>query len=106
MKPVYDKLESMVDDEIAQNSRLRKEDILNPRTKGDIIRELVAHAFIRTAYENGYRDIDKLKYTDVDREFILVRLSHFTEFKVAPSFVEERTEFRIRKRRPRDQVKE
>lgn len=104
MKPIYDDLESIVDDEIAADPRLRKEAILNPRTKGDLIRELVAHAFIRTASENEFKEIDELEYDEADREFVRQRLSHFIEFKVHPIFVQERT-MRIQKRRPRDQVK-
>lgn len=104
MKPIYDDLESLVNDEIASNPRLKKEEILNPRTKGDIVRELVAHAVIRTACENRFQDIFFLEYTEVDREFIRRRLGHFIEFKVHPIFVEERME-RVHKERPRDQAK-
>lgn len=104
MKPVYDDLESIVNDEITANPSLKKEEILNPRTRGDVIRELVGHAFMRTVCENGFQDIFFLEYTDTDRVFIRKRLEHFFEFKVNPIFVEEHME-RVGKMRPKDHTK-
>jgi hypothetical protein len=106
-KPIMDKivvpLEEIVKDE-AEKQRLAE--IIDIRTKGDIQREITAHAFIRTATETGFKAIEKLDYVDSDVEFILERLDHFVEFKINPLFVEEWTAPRIRKRRPRDQVKQ
>jgi len=105
LQKIFVPLKEIVKDEIVTEKR-RLSEILDIRTKGDIIRELAAHAFIRTVIENGFRDIDKLEYAREDVEFILQRLGHFVEFKINPLFVEGWTKRRVRKKRPRDQVKE
>jgi len=106
-KPIMDKivapLEEIVRDE-AEKQRLAE--IIDIRTKGDILREITAHAFIRTATETEFRAVERLDYVDADIEFILQRLGHFVEFKINPLFVEEWTAPRTIKRRPRDQVKQ
>jgi len=94
MKPVYEKLKEIVDDEVSINLHLTKDEILNPRTIGDIIRELVAHAFLRTATRNGFTTIEQLEYTEEDRDFILKRLYHFIEFKINPLFHTDRASLR------------
>lgn len=105
LQEIFAPLKEIVKDEIA-GQRRRLAEVLDIRTKGDIIRELTAHGLIRTAIENGFRDIEKLEYTVEDVEFILQRLSHFVEFKINPLFVEEWTTRRSRKKRPRDHAKE
>jgi len=106
MKPIYDTIEAMVDDEVRQNPRLKKEQIQNPRMRGDLLRELAGHCFLRTAHNNGFNDIDELEYTTEDEEFIHARASHFLEPRLAPSVADEWISPRIRKKRPKDQVKE
>jgi len=84
MKPIYDDLEALTKDEVKEKPNLAFADIVNPRLKGDVIRELVAHAFVRTTSQNGFQDIEELKYTQEDVNFVLERLYHFIEFAVNP----------------------
>jgi hypothetical protein len=98
-------LKEIVKDEITVEKR-RLAEIIDIRTKGDILREITAHAFLRTVTENDFKDIEKLEYTKDDLEFILRRIDHFIEFKINPLYVEEFTERKHRKKRPRNQVKE
>jgi len=105
MQKVTSPLVEIVKDEITSEKR-RLSEIIDMRTKGDIMRELTAHAFIRTAHTNGFRDIERLEYTEEDLEFILSRLHHFVEFKLNPLFAEEWTVSRIRKKRPREYVQD
>jgi len=98
-------LKEIVKDETADEKR-RLAQIIDIRTQGDIIRELVAHAFLRTATENDFRNIEKLEYTQDDVEFILKNPRHFVECKINPLFTDEFTERKQRKKRPRDSVKE
>ena len=84
MKPIYVDLEALVQDEVKENPRLTFADVVNPRLKDDVIRELVAHAFLGTASQNGLQDIEELEYTQEDVNFILERLHHFIEFAVDP----------------------
>ena len=80
--------------------------MIDLRTRGDILREIAGHAFLRTAYETDFHDIEKIEYTSEDEDFITRRLPHFVEFKVYPFFVEDFSAPRSRKRRPREIVKE
>lgn len=91
MKPIYDDVEALVKDEIADSSRLRLPDVITPRLKDDIIRELAAHTFLRTAVQNGFKDIDILRYTQEDVEFVQDRLPHFIDFTINPSIAESLT---------------
>jgi len=84
MKPIYDDIEALVRDEIAERPHLKLADVINPRLKDDVIRELVAHAFLRTTFQNGFRDIDELRYTQEDVEFTRNRLFHFVDFTLNP----------------------
>jgi len=91
MKQIYDDLEALVKDEIAAKSYIVLADVINPRLKGDVIGELVAHAFLRTSSQNGFKDIDELHYTQEDVEFIQSRLSHFVDFSINPLIAESFT---------------
>jgi hypothetical protein len=91
MKPVYDDLEALVRDEIAERPHLKLADVINPRLKDDVIRELVAHSFLKTAFQNGFKDIDKLHYTEEDVDFVRSRLFHFVDFAINPLIAESFT---------------
>jgi len=104
MVKILPPLKDIVKDEIASEKR-RLAEVIDIRTQGDIMREIAAHAFLRTVAENDFRDIEKLEYTSDDIEFILRRIGHFVEFKINPLFADEFTE-RKHKKRPREQVKE
>jgi len=104
LRQIFLPLKEIVKDEVAVEKR-RLAEIIDIRTRGDITRELTAHAFLRTATENDFKDIERLEYTAEDVEFVLRKLSHFVEFKVNPLFADEFVERRSKKR-PRDLVKE
>ncbi len=91
MKPIFDDLEALVKDEIAQRQSLKFTEIVHPRLKGNIIRELVAHAFLRIASERGFEDIAELQYTQENVEYIRNRLAHFLDFELNPIIAEEYT---------------
>lgn len=91
MKPVYDDLEALVRDELVENTHLKLADIINPRLKDDVIRELVAHAFLRTSCEDGFKNIDELQYTQEDLDFVQSRVNHFVDFIMDPLIAEEFT---------------
>jgi len=90
MKPIYDDLEMLVDDEIAERKQEFSE-VVSPRLKGDIIREFAAHAFLRTASQNGFHAIDELQYAQEDVDFVKDRLFHFVDFVTNPLIAEEFT---------------
>jgi len=91
MKPIFADQEALVRDEITQRPSLKLADVLSPRIKGDIIREFVGHAFLRSAYQNGFRNIDELCYTQADVDFIRSRLWHFVDFAINPIIAESVT---------------
>lgn len=105
LKKVFDVVENIVRDEISKNLKLKLSDVINPRLKGDIIREFVAHAFLRMAFQNGYREIEELEYTEEDVNFILGRVYHFVEFTLKPLIAEDIT-IRTIKRSKKDLTKE
>jgi hypothetical protein len=83
MAPIYDELEAIIRDEITE-TRLILSEVITPRLKGNVIRELVGHSFLRTAAQNGFNNIDELEYIEADRNFILDRLPHFIDFTMDP----------------------
>jgi len=91
MKPIYDDIEALVRDEIAERPRLRLSNVINPRLKDDVIRELVAYAFLRAAFRYNFSDIDELRYIQEDVEFARNRLSHFVDFALNPLVAESLT---------------
>lgn len=91
MKSIYDDIEALIRDEIAERTYLELADIVNPRLKDDVIRELVAHSFLRTAFQSGFEDIDELHYTQEDVEFTQSRLFHFVDFTLNPLIAESLT---------------
>lgn len=99
MKTVYDDIEALVRDEIAERPRLELADVINPRLKDDVIRELLAHAFLRTAPQNSFENIDELHYTQEDVDFVQNRLSHFADFTINPLIAEAFTP--VSKRKPK-----
>ncbi|MCW4031193.1 MAG: hypothetical protein NWE80_02385 [Candidatus Bathyarchaeota archaeon] len=90
LKPVYDDLEALIDDEIAERN-LTFSDVFNPRLKDDLIRELTAFSFLRRAKEEGYIDIEELEFAQKDLDFIRLRLPHFVEFVTDPLIAEDFT---------------
>jgi len=103
MKPIYDDIEALVKDEIAEKPRLKLADVISPRLKGDLIRELVSHAFPRNASLSGLQNIEELRYTQEDVDFIRERLYHFIEFAVNPIIAASYS--RLTEGSKRDQVK-
>lgn len=97
MKPIYDNLEALVKDEIAGRSYLNLADVISPRLKDDVIRELVAFAFLRTAAKSNFNNIDELLYNQEDLDFIQNRLDHFVDFTINPLIAEEFTRVSRRK---------
>jgi hypothetical protein len=89
MKPVYDTIEELARDGIQDRKGFTLADVISPRLKGDITRELVAHAFARTAAENGFTEIEDLQYTQEDVDFVLQRPYHFIEFALNPIIAED-----------------
>ncbi|MBN1357299.1 hypothetical protein JW988_00865 [Candidatus Bathyarchaeota archaeon] len=83
MAPIYDNLEAIVKDEITE-TRLELSEVIPPRLKGNVLRELVGFSFLRTAAENGFNNIIQLEYTNEDKKFILDRLPHFIDFAMDP----------------------
>jgi hypothetical protein len=51
LHPIYTNLQDLINDEIKDRYGIELSDILNPRLTGDIVRELVAHAILRTAHQ-------------------------------------------------------
>jgi len=90
----FDQLSKMASDEIAGRRDLSLSDVLTPRIKDDILRELVSHAFLRTASQNGFTNIDELQYTAEDVAYVKKDLYHFIDFPldplIAPDFVTTR----------------
>jgi hypothetical protein len=105
LSQIMSPLKEIVKEETSDDKQ-RLAQVIDIRTQGDIIRELAAHALLRTATENDFKNIDKLEYTQADIEFILKNPRHFVESKINPLFTDEFTERKQRKKRPRDQVKE
>jgi hypothetical protein len=92
---LFDELQKMAVDEVSGRRYLTLSDILTPRVKDDIIRELVAHAFLRMAAQNGFNDIVELVYTPEDIAYVKENLYHFIEFSldplIAPDFITTRS---------------
>jgi hypothetical protein len=103
MRPVYDRVAELAYDETAERHDTEFADIITPRVKGDIIRELVVHAFLRTAAQNGFAEIEELQYTQEDVDFVLQRPYHFIEFALNPIIVEDFS--KIPKIKKRDKLK-
>jgi hypothetical protein len=104
---VLSRLKEIINEENRdERVKLTLAEIIEPRSKGNIQREIASHAFLRTAFETNFEAISRLEYTDSDLKFILSRLDHFIEFKLNPLFVEDFSVVRTKKKRPRDQAKE
>ena len=104
MQPVYDNVIDIVEDELSGRNDLSTADVITPRTKGDIIRELVAHAFLRVAAQSNGTVIEDLKYTDDDLNFVLENPYHFVEFALNPIIAPDLS--RPQKNRKRETIKE
>jgi len=102
---IFTGLEEIINDEF-RTKKKRLAEIIDMRTKGDIIREMAAHASIRNAIERDYRTIERVEYTPEDEESILERLPHFIEFKINPVFTEEFSEKVVKRKRPREEVQD
>lgn len=87
-----------------QERKTRLATIIDMRTKGDIIRETVAHAAIRTMVQAEYKDIEQIQYTEEDKEFIIDDIEHFIEAKINPLFAEEFSKPSTTTQRPIEQV--
>ena len=88
---IFVDLEKLTVDEIAGRQNISLPDVLTPRVKDDVLRELVSHAFLRTASQNNFSEIEKLEYTAEDVNYIKEKLYHFIDFTlnplIAPGFV-------------------
>jgi len=90
LKPVWDALFDSAKELIKEaEGRVKLNEVVDYRTKGDIIREITAHAFIR--------DPRNFHYTEEDINFIIKRIDHFIEPKVFPLIAEDYTPRRQRK---------
>lgn len=105
LSTIYDAVEGLVKDEISNGPKRRLSEVINPRLKGDIIREFAAHAFLRTAFQNGYNNIDILEYTEDDVNFVLERAYHFIEFALNPLIADDVT-IRMKEKTKRERTKE
>jgi hypothetical protein len=103
MRPVYDRVAELARDETAERHNTEFADIITLRVKGDIIRELVAHAFLRTTAQDGITEVDELQYTQEDIDFVLQKPYHFIEFALNPIVTEEWS--LVPKTRKRDRIK-
>ena len=100
---IMDTLFDVVEDHFpSKQSRLAS--IVDIRTKGDIFREIAAHATIRTLTENGFKDIDKVEYTREDIDFIKDNIEHFVEAKINPLFTLDFSKPVATHQRPIEQV--
>jgi hypothetical protein len=104
MDHVFAGLAEIIQDEF-RTQKKRLAEVIDLRTRGDITREIAAYAFLRTATEKDFGNIEKIEYTAEDEEFILKRLGHFIEARINPVFVEDFSAPRAKKTRPRDEVK-
>ena len=100
---IMDSLFKVVDEQKSSQTRLGS--IIDMRTKGDIFRELVAAATLRSLTENGFQDIDQIQYTREDVDFIIRNLEHFIEAKVNPLFTDTFSKTQSTAERPIEQVK-
>jgi len=91
MKEIYDAVEDIVRDEISNDPRRKLSEVINPRLKGDIIREIIGHCFLRIASQNDYRDIEIVECNEEDAHFILGRIYHFVNFALKPLIAEDIT---------------
>ena len=69
-------------------------------TKGDVLRELVAHAVIRMMTKNEFNEIEVVEYSDDDMRFIIDDIGHFVEAKINPLFADEFSKARVISVRP------
>ncbi|MFZ7138013.1 MAG: hypothetical protein ACOWW1_06315 [archaeon] len=104
LNKIASRLQEIVIEETIINKR-RLAQIIDIRTKGNILREISAYALLRSIEENEFRSPSKVEYCDEDLEFILSRLEHFVEFKLDPVFADDFS-IRRKKKRPREQAKE
>lgn len=104
-REIFGNLIGYVEDE-SRNGKTKLASIVDLRTKGDILRELVAHATIRTFHENSTNNVEKIEYTAEDLEFIISNTGHFVEAKLNPLFTEEWSKKISLKQRPKQLVKE
>ena len=100
---VFEDLNKIVLDEIKGRQNLTLPDILTPRLKDDVLRELVSHAFIRTAWQNNFENIEHLEYTPADIEYVKAHLGDFIDFPLDPLIAPGT--FVTRRLRKRDVVK-
>lgn len=104
LQPVYDNIIELVKDELSSRRDLSFADIITPRTKGDIIREIAAHAFLRTTAQNDSTVIEELQYAKEDLDFVLDNPYHFVEFALNPIIAPEMS--RPQRSHKREKIKE
>ncbi|MGD6933336.1 MAG: hypothetical protein ACQCN5_03930 [Candidatus Bathyarchaeia archaeon] len=78
--------------------------IVDIRTKGDMYREMAAHAVIRTLTENDFKDVEKIEYTQADIDYIKDNILHFVEAKLNPLFTLDYSKPALKHQRPIDQI--
>lgn len=100
---VFEDLSKIALDEIKGRRNLTLPDILTPRVKDDVLRELVSHAFLRTAAQNNFENIGELRYEKEDIEYVKENLSDFIDFSLDPLIAPDT--YATRPQRKRDLVK-
>lgn len=92
--PSYDTIAGIMDNLIdivqkyTKNETTKLTDYIDIRTRGDIIREIAARAVIRTLVNNNFSNIDSVKYTQEDIDYIKDNSWHFIEPKINPLFTD------------------
>jgi hypothetical protein len=101
--PIFDDLNKIAQDEIKGRQNLTLPDVLTPRVKDDVLRELVSHALLRTVYQKNFEDIEELEYEKEDVEYVTLNLGDFIDFSLDPLIAPDR--FTTRRQRKRDIIK-
>ncbi|MCW3999901.1 MAG: hypothetical protein NWE93_06655 [Candidatus Bathyarchaeota archaeon] len=100
---LIDTLFAVIEDHFP-NKKANFSSIVDIRTKGDMYREMAAHAAIRTLTENDFKDVDKVEYTQADIDFIKDNIEHFVEAKLNPLFTLDYSKPALKCQRPINKV--
>jgi len=104
-KEILESLVNNIEEEILEK-KLKLSSVIDLRTRGDITRELVAHAVLRTVNESGFTDIEKVEYDVKDVQFVKRNIRHFVEAKINPLFTEEWSRPIVSKQLPKQRAKD
>jgi hypothetical protein len=105
MNDIFLCLDEVVQEE-THGRNVRLAEVIDIRVKGDILRELAAAATLRIVAENGFNDIDHLKYDSKDVDFIKSDIGHFVEARLYPLFAEEWSQPAPLRQTPRQKVED